>query len=357
MATGERRARETSSDALRRDAAAPQEHRAARAGAAAATKPATINDVAAAAGVSRQTVTRALNDLPDVSPTTKQRVQQAASALHYRPNRAAQRLVRGRDVTIGFVVNDLRNPYYPELASELTRLAAERDWAVMMTDLGGPHGDDRLDALLRRVDAVIGHLGHRADSHLTSSLPTVLLDDAPAGGATVQLDFAGGMRDAVAHLDGIGRRRVAMIDIAGEPSARMRMLDGALRTAGLAPALRVVAAPTHEGGLAAAESLARGLGASGNPVDAVVCFNDLLAVGALGGFARAGIRVPADVAVIGIDGLEIGEIVTPRLTTLAADRRALARHAIELVAALLRGEAGEHLSRRVGHELVLRDSA
>ncbi|WP_022901996.1 LacI family DNA-binding transcriptional regulator [Humibacter albus] len=320
-------------------------------------RPATINDVAAAAGVSRQTVTRAMNDLPDVSAATKQRVQHAASALHYRPNRAAQRLVRGGDVTIGFVVNDLRNPYYPELASELTRLAAEHDWAVMMTDLGGPHGDDRLDALLRRVDAVIGHLARQAHEGLTSRVPTVLLDDIPAGGATVELDFAGGMRDAVAHLAATGRRRIAMIDPMQKPSTRFRMLGAALSGVGLAPARRVTAEATHEGGFAAAGSLARERATSPSPIDAVVCFNDLLAVGALGGFAHAGIRVPQDVAVIGIDGLDIGELVTPRLTTLAVDRRALARHAVDLVAALLRGESGEHLSRRVEHSLVLRDSA
>jgi LacI family transcriptional regulator len=188
-------------------------------------------------------------------------------------------------------------------------------------------------------------------------VPTVLLDDAPSGGASVELDFAGGLRDAVAHLAFSGRRRLAMIDPVGQPSTRAQLLDEALRDAGLAPARRVPVDATHQGGVAAAASIADDRGTSRAAVDAVVGFNDLLAVGALSGFASAGIRVPDDIAVIGIDGLDIGELVTPRLTTLAIDRRTLARHAIELVAALLRGESGEHLSRSVAHTLVLRESA
>lgn len=123
---------------------------------------ATIIDVARAAGVSRQTVTRALNGLPDISSATRQRVIEAAKNLNYRPNRAAQNLVKGREVVVGLVVSDLRNPYYPELASAFTRLAADRDWGVMLCDLGPgvASAHSRMRALSRRVDAVVGtHLG------------------------------------------------------------------------------------------------------------------------------------------------------------------------------------------------------
>jgi LacI family transcriptional regulator len=101
-------------------------------GASVRPRAATINDVARAAGVSRQTVTRALNDMADVSAATRERVITAAQALNYRPNRAAQGLVRGREVAVGLVVSDLRNPYYPELASELTRKAASRGGRVVL---------------------------------------------------------------------------------------------------------------------------------------------------------------------------------------------------------------------------------
>lgn len=335
-------------------------------------KPSTILDVAAAAGVSRQTVTRALNDLPDVSPATKQRVQDAAAALNYRPNRAAQRLVRGGDATLGFVVGDLRNPYYPQLAAELTRRAAEHDWGVVITDLAGRHGAERVEAMASRVDAVVGHLGPEHSDLVPARVPTVLLgecaedsaehaQDAPPepadGRAQVRFDYAGGMRDAVAHLVATGRRHVAMIDSEASPTPRARLLLAALRERGLEPATVIPAPDTHEGGVAAARRVLDAARDAGTTADAVLCFNDVLAVGALKGFARAGIRVPQDVAVIGIDGLDIGTLVTPELTTLAVDMRRLASHAIDLVDALLKGESGDELRRTVTHRLVLRESA
>ncbi|HWD61446.1 MAG TPA: LacI family DNA-binding transcriptional regulator, partial [Humibacter sp.] len=239
-------------------------------------KAPTINDVAAAAGVSRQTVTRALNDMADVSPATKQRVMDAAADLHYRPNRAAQRLVRGRDVTIGFVVGDLRNPYYPELASELSRRAAAREWGLVMVDLSGQGGDERVASVAGRVDAVIGHIATEHRSTIDARTPTVLLADDPvAGDAWVRFDYERGIRDAVVHLLATGRRRIATIDHGGVPSLRMSLFTRVLSESGLAPVAEVFAADTHQGGVAAATELA---GSARRP-DAVLCFNDVLAVG------------------------------------------------------------------------------
>lgn len=317
-------------------------------------KPATINDVAAAAGVSRQTVTRAMNDLPDVSVATKQRVQDAAAALRYRPNRAAQRLVRGGDVTIGFVVGDLRNPYYPELAAELTHRAAEQDWGVVMTDVSGRRGTERVESIVARVDAVVGHLGRRHREQITSRVPTVLLaDDDAAGVASVRFDYAKAMGDAVSHLVSGGRRHIAMIDAEHGPSLRAELLGRALEEHGLRASAVVLAADTHPGGVEAVRNLLE----TAPETDAVLCFNDVLAVGALKGFALAGIRVPDEISVIGVDGLDIGTLVTPELTTLAVDMRAVARHAIDLVGALLRGESADDLRRSVAHTLLLRESA
>ncbi|GAB3397116.1 LacI family DNA-binding transcriptional regulator [Humibacter soli] len=318
-----------------------------------AQKLPTINDVAAAAGVSRQTVTRALNDMADVSPATRQRVMDAAEALHYRPNRAAQRLVRGRDVTIGFVVGDLRNPYYPELASELSRRAAAREWGLFMVDLSGHGGAERVASVADRVDALIGHLPNEHRSAIDVRTPTVLLADDPVHeGAWVRFDYERGMRDVVAHLLSTGRRRIAVIDADQGPSMRMSVLGRVLAEHGLEPVVRMHAPVTHRGGVAAAAALADGP----TGFDAVLCFNDVLAVGALKGFAMAGIHIPQDVAVVGIDGLDIGTLVTPELTTLAVDMPELADRALELAEALLAGRRDD-LHRTVDHTLVLRESA
>jgi LacI family transcriptional regulator len=329
-------------------------------------RAATINDVAAAAGVSRQTVTRAMNGLPEVSVATRQRVLDAASALHYRPNRAAQRLVRGRDVTIGFVVGDLRNPYYPELASELTRRAAERDWGVLVADVEGPGGAQRVESIAARVDVVIGHLEPGLRDLVTTRVPTVLLaeDDATTG-ACVRFVYDSAMDAAVRHLVDTGRTQIAMIDVGERRSARGGVLRAALTRHGLVAAGEVFAgAGRHSdsdsgagaGGTSGADAALRLLEIAPR-VDAVLCFNDMTAVSALKGFARCGVRVPEDVAVVGVDGLDLGALVTPAITTLAVDMGELAADALDLADALLRGEPAGSLRRTVAHTLVLRESA
>lgn len=342
--------------------------------AAHSSRAVTIIDVAHAAGVSRQTVTRALNGMADVSAVTRERVIEAAHRLNYRPNRAAQGLVRGREIAIGFVVSDLRNPYYPELASELTRLASEHGWGVMLCDLGSDRTDarKRLETIVHRVDAIVGHVANPEFSDLLASLPTVIFDapadaSGPLGRAVIEIDYRPGIRAALDHLVAIGRKRIAMIDGSGSDtpasdaparvSGRRQLYREHLREYDLAwsEASEVSGIDTHDGGIEAAMRLR----AQYPHADAALVFNDVMALGALKGFARVGVRVPQDVAVIGIDGLNIGTLVTPELTSVALDKTELARHAIDLVDGMLSGRiaAGEAARRTITHTLIVRESA
>ncbi|WP_166982356.1 LacI family DNA-binding transcriptional regulator [Paramicrobacterium fandaimingii] len=327
-----------------------------------ATKAVTINDVARAAGVSRQTVTRALNNMPEVSAATRERVVAAAGALNYRPNRAAQGLVRGRETTVGLVVSDLRNPYYPELASELTRKAGLRGWSVVLCDLGSDVdvARRRLDAVAGRVDAMVGHLLAAGEWRgALANTPTVVLD-GPLDSekhAVIAIDYEPGIRAAVDHLRATGHSHIAMVDAGRTPSIRRQIYRRLLREYGLhwSPDSELVAPDTNDGGVRAAARLRE----QDPEADAVLAFNDVLAVGMLKGFARAHVSVPGDIAVVGIDGLDIGTLVTPELTSIAIDTAKLADTAIELVAALLDGVAppDERLHRIVTHTLTVRESA
>lgn len=323
-------------------------------------RPATIIDVARAADVSRQTVTRALNDLPEVSAATRARVIDAARRLNYRPNRAAQNLVKGREIVVGLVVSDLRNPYYPELASAFTRLAAERGWGVMLCDLGPSDASahSRMGALVRRVDAVVGtHLAIGDWGGMLADVPTVSLDggEATPGHALVAVDYQGGIHAALDRLAAGGRTRIAMVDAAGGISNRRRIYRDYLREHGLAWSAdhEIEAAPTHAGGVQAASALLR----QAPETDAALVFNDVMAVGLLKGLAHRGVAVPDAIAVVGIDGLDLGTLVTPELTTVALDKAALARAALELVAVMLRDAAALPAARTVAHRLVVRESA
>lgn len=347
---------------------------------------ATILDVAREAGVSRQTVTRALNGLPDVSAATRDRVVAAARLLRYRPNRAAQDLVRGRDVTLAFLVEDFHNPYYPELAAELSRCAAERGWNLVLGDvsLDPAQVRARLASLLARVDAIVltgcrdGLVGQVPLDELRAGVlqvPLVMLDgppDAPVD-ARVDIDHADGVRQALDHLRRTGRERVAMIDSAQLPGSQRTQAFRALLARDGArwaddPVVLADESPAAAG--AAAEEVLR----RWPTVDAVLVYNDVMATGVLKALARRGVEVPGRVAVVGTDGLALGALVTPELTTVAIDLQALAEQALELAAQVLAGgdgpdragdgggrtSAGEEVGgrvRRVGVRLLVRESA
>jgi LacI family transcriptional regulator len=328
---------------------------------------ATIIDVARLAGVSRQTVTRALNGLPDVSAATRDRVVASARELNYRPNRAAQGMVRGGGVTIGLVVEDLRNPYFPELASALSRIFGERGWSLILCDIGADEipARDRLATLVQRVDALV-LTGCRSDTVALLppealrgaglGIPLIMLDGKPDShlDAMVTIDNDAGIRSALRHLVDSGRRRIAFVDSELGSSERRDGYRASLAENDLHwdDRSEVRVDETHDGGVDAAGRLS----AAYPDLDAVLVYNDVMAIGVLKGFERAGIAVPGRVAVIGFDGLDIGAVVTPELTTLSIDKTELARHAVELVEDILKGVTPT-IDRSVGLTLVVRGSA
>ncbi|EYT65001.1 LacI family transcriptional regulator [Curtobacterium flaccumfaciens UCD-AKU] len=323
---------------------------------------ATIIDVAAAAGVSRQTVTRAMNGMSGISAATKDRVLQAAAALDYRPSRFGRGLVTGGDHQLGLVVNDLRNPYAPALASAVLGLAAARGWNVMLADVGLASDSDRMvESLGAQTDVVIGYLGSRAPEWIErlGSVPVVELDPSgPVTRAAVRIDPTAAIEDLADHLVDTGVKHPVVLDAAadGVPSQRGERMVAALRHRGYLPDLVIASVPTAEAG---AEQTERIL-AEHRRVDAVLAFNDVLALGVLSACRRAGVDVPGDVRVVGVDGLPLGTLVAPTLTTLAVDLDEVAGQALDLALGMLAGElprSGAAVERMVRHRLLLRESA
>ena len=323
---------------------------------------ATLHDVAAAAGVSRQTVTRAMNGLYGINPATKERVLAAAAALDYRPSRFGRGLVTGGDRQLGLVVNDLRNPYSPELAAAVLGLAAARGWNVMLADVGLAGDSDRaVQALGVQTDVVVGYLGARAPEWIErlGSVPVVELD--PAGEvlrAAVRIDPTDAIEELADHLVRTGVRHPVIVDASesGRPSSRGRLMLDALRRRGYLPEVAIADAPTAELGAAmAARALDRF-----RRLDAVLAFNDVMALGVLAACRRAGVDVPGAVRVVGVDGLATGTLVAPTLTTLGVDLETVAGEALDLALGMLAGElprSGPAVQRTVRHRLLLRESA
>ncbi|AZS87984.1 LacI family transcriptional regulator [Streptomyces griseoviridis] len=321
------------------------QQRETRAGRADGTRRrATIHDVAQLAGVSRQTVSRAVNDKGEIDPATKERVLEAARRLDYRPSRFARGLVRKGGVTTGLVIPDLMNPFFPEVAAGVLEAAEQRGWQVVVWDsrTDPAREGEALDMLSHQADAVIGYFKNGDDvlaRHL-GGVPLVVLERGPQQTrfAAVGIDVAAGMERGVAHLVASGHRAIGLLDGDAEsPGPRRLAFEDATRRHGLpVDASWTVLCPEHSvtGGEA---GMARLL-AERPEVTAVVGFNDLIAVGAIRAARRAGRRVPDDLAVVGFDGLSLGELVEPALTTLHIDKRRLGRLAVEQVARLRSGE-------------------
>jgi LacI family transcriptional regulator len=301
------------------------------------SKRVTILDVASEAGVSRQTVTRAMNDMGDISAATRSKVLDAAARLGYRPSRFARNLVtRQKTHALGLVVASLRNPYFTDIAADMLSVAAERGWQLMIGASEEGDVQEALGLLSTQVDVVACHFGG-TDAQLKAAargLPVVRLESRATepGVHSVEIDIESGVIDAVAALRGRGVSRFGMVDSAYtlrslgayEPSPKREWFE---RAVGEQLSGVVVGEETIAGG---GQAFARLLEEHPD-TEAVLMFNDLMALGAVQSAHALGIDVPGRVRIVGIDGLALGEAVDPPLTTIALDRRGLAASTLDIV--------------------------
>lgn len=329
----------------------------------------TIYDVARHAGVSPRTVSNVVNDYPFVSVATRRRVQESISALGYRPNLTARNLRRGRTGMVALAVPELRVPYFSELSTAVIDEVARHSYTAVIEQTDGD--PKRELALLSANDR-----GRLFDGFIFSPLglsgkqlarvrvmaPVVLLgervNDGPFDHVAIDNVFAA--RCAVEHLIGLGRRRIAALGHQPfETGATAQLRTGgyrqALEAAGLPYDRRFVAQAQHFHLEDGAEAM-RKLLALAKPPDAVFCYNDLLAVGAIRTLLRAGVKVPDDMAVVGFDDIEEGRYLTPSLTTISPDKRAIASLAVEQLFKRLDGDTSAPVNIEVPYQLEVRES-
>ncbi|MEV4347983.1 LacI family DNA-binding transcriptional regulator [Actinoplanes sp. NPDC049596] len=329
--------------------------------------PPGLKDVAARAGVSIKTVSNVVNGYVHVAPATRARVQAAIEALGYVPNMAARQLRSGRSGVIALAVPELQSPYFAEIAGLIVQAAEQRSWTVLIDQTDGQAERERnLVAGLRRhaIDGLIFSPLALAGEELAheGGTPMVLLGERVWHGPAdhVAIDNTAAAADATRHLCSLGRRRIAAIGVQDRPSAvtarqRLAGYRSALAEAGR-PALEMPVESFHRADGAAA--MARLLDEGERP-DAVFCFNDLLALGAMRTLAERGLSVPGDVAVIGFDDIEDGRFSTPTLSTISPDAPRIAQLAVDLLAERLgdgSAAAGAPRELRVDHRLVIRES-
>lgn len=318
-----------------------QQHGAAEPAGSGPPRRVTLKDVAQAAGVSHQTVSRAINDKGEIDPETRRRVLDAARELRYRPSRFARGLVRPDTTTVGLIVQDVVNPFYPEVMAGVIEAAEKRGWQVVVgsTQNNGESELALVRSLGRQVDALIGFLRH-SDAELgpyVEGVPLVFMDrHQETSHGAVDIDIETGVRQGIQHLVERGHQRIGMIDCPCE--------DGLSRRDCFLATVEEFGLPVDqtwivmgEESVAGGEAAFAELRSTHPDLSAVFSYNDLVAIGAHRAALRLGLTMPEDCALLGFDGLSIGELLDPPLTTLHVDKRRMGQLAIDQVDGLLLG--------------------
>ncbi|MEU4392104.1 LacI family DNA-binding transcriptional regulator [Kribbella sp. NPDC023855] len=315
-----------------------------RSGKARSVNRVTLRDVAKVAGVSHQTVSRAINGKGEIDPETQRRVLEVARELRYRPSRFGRGLVRPDVTSVGVIVPDVVNPFFPEFIAGVIRAADSRNWRVVVTSTENDPSREQeiVRSLGQQVDAIVGYFSH-TDEELdpyVGGVPLVIVDrgiDSSTYGL-VKVDTAAGIRDGLRHLIDRGHRKIALID--WESSC-----DPVVRGNTFREVVGEYDLPVDDDWIIVGEqSIAGGDAAflrlrEAHPdATATLAANDLMAIGALQAARRLGVRVPDDLALVGYDGLSIGELVEPPLTTVHLDKGRLGELAIGQVDRLLSDE-------------------
>ena len=308
----------------------------------------TIVDIARAAGVSKSTVSLVLQDSPLVKPATREKVQATIRELGYVYHRGAANLRRSVSDVVGMVINDLTNPFFAEMTVGLEAALQTAGLIPFLANTGESRERQALVMRAMREHGAVGYVLCPAIGTTAEDLAEVRAWGLPVVTvmrrlpldwlSSVAPDNVGGARHATEHLLALGHRRVAFLGGRAGMAVhedRRAGWEQALRHAGLPvdPALAVESNPNRDGG---ALALRRVL-ALPEPPTAALCFNDVVAIGAIYALEGLGLAAGRDFAVVGFDDIADARLIHPPLTTVAVESRRLGEHAAAILLERLAG--------------------
>ncbi len=287
-----------------------------------------LEQVARRAKVSTATVSRVLNNASVVKTSTRARVMRAIEELKYYPNLHARNLAGGKSNTIGVIVSNMENPFFFDIYKTVESDAHASGYEVVVanTDYSPSQLVTSVRLMIGRrvagLAAIVSEMDPELIEELTGSeMPVVFYDvGSPRTNITnIRVDYRRGVEKVIDYLHSLGHRRLGFVGhhaVLGPINERMKTLvDSVSRI----PSLEVRTAAdtdTLEGG----RSATRALLASGYDPTAIICVNDIMAVGALRELRERGLRVPQDVSVTGFDNVKLSEFCYPALTTVHIPR-------------------------------------
>lgn len=314
------------------------------------TTEVTIKDIARKANVSYATVSRALNNKRGVRETTRIKILDLASKMSYTPNAIARGLVKKQTLTLGLIIPDITNPFYPEVARGIEDGAAEGGFSIFLCNTNWERKREvhylRLLAE-KRVDGIvlapIDNEVEAVESSMTANIPVVYVSNAPhrTQHSFVVIDNVLGGFLATEHLIRAGHRTIGFVGSTEDSLAIAERLKGYRR------ALKKYGLPVEKKYIQLGDfkqetgyRIVRRMIAERDYPRAVFAENDLLALGILQGVKASGLSVPGDVAVVGFDDIPFAGFPEVQLTTINQPKYEMGRKAAEILLEQIEGSTG-----------------
>jgi LacI family transcriptional regulator len=298
-----------------------------------------IREIARRAKVSIATVSRTINRVPTVDPQLAKRVWKVVAELGYYPNTHARALVSGKSRIFGLVVSEITNPFFPEIVQSFEDIAVQNNYEILLTST--VHNPKRMELAVRRmierrVDGVailtFGMEDSLVDDLRFRKVPLVFVDVGPhvPGVSNIRINYEHGIRQAVQHLAALRHSRIAFVSgplHLKSALARKAAFERAMQEISLEVPAEMIVEGDHrmEGGMSALVQLV------GLPVrpTAILCSNDMTAVGVMREAYEYGIVIPRDMSLIGFDDIRLSQFTTPPLTTVQMSQTLLAEYAFK----------------------------
>ena len=321
-----------------------------------------IHEVARRAKVSIATVSRTINGVPSVAPQLSRRVWRVIEELGYYPNTQARSLVSGRSRIFGLIVSEITNPFFPEIVQGFEDIAVQHNYEILTTST--VHDPKRVALSVRRmierrVEGVaivtFGMEEALFDDLKSRNIPLVFIDVGPPlpRVSNIKIDYLHGIRQAVQHLAALCHKNIAFISgplMLKSAVARQRAFIQSMQEIGLPIDEQYLIEGNHtmEGGM---EALKQILLFPKRPT-AVICSNDMTAIGVMRQGYEAGLRIPQDLSLVGFDDIRLAQFIIPPLTTIKMSQTEIARMAFNALLA----EVQRPVPSPNGSEYVLRTS-
>lgn len=324
------------------------------------------NDIAKIAKVSSTTVSHVINKTRFVSPETRDKVLEAMQELNYKPNLLARGLATGVTHTIGLVISDIKNPFYPEIIQGVEELAIRSEYNIFLcnTDYDVEKGLNSIGALIRKkVDGII-IASSQADKFLfeelaESTIPFVLVDwnESKINVDSIYFDFESGIRKAIEYLVSLGHKKIYFI------SGPKDLKTASIRENNFISIIKgyesegisyKIIEGNHkiDGGINAAKEIEK----EKDMPTSIICSNDLTAIGAMKTLQTDGVKIPDQISIIGLDNIMLSEIVSPSLTTIALERYLIGKSAVELLLNRIKNKDIPKQTRYFNTQLIVRES-